>query len=121
MPEFDAYLMVDWSASSRPTIGADSIWYCLMVRAGTALHVAALENPSTRVTAMAQISNLLCGLARQGQCWSGSTFRLDTQPASWMHLDWNVIVHGSKCGANSRAASATGQITATIVSLLPAS
>ena len=29
MPEFDAYLMVDWSASSRPVTGADSIWYCL--------------------------------------------------------------------------------------------
>ena len=67
MPEFDAYLMVDWSASSRPTTGADSIWYCLLVRTGTALHVAALENPSTRVAAMAQISNILCGLARQGR------------------------------------------------------
>jgi hypothetical protein len=25
MPEFDAFLMVDWSASSRPAKGADSI------------------------------------------------------------------------------------------------
>ena len=65
MLEFDAYLMIDWSASSRPTTGADSIWYCLMARTGTTLHVAALENPSTRVAAMAEIRNLLCGLARQ--------------------------------------------------------
>jgi hypothetical protein len=34
MSEFDAYLMVDWSASSRPVTGTDSIWYCLMVRTG---------------------------------------------------------------------------------------
>ena len=65
MPEFDAYLMVDWSASSRPTTGADSIWYCLMVRTATALYVLALANPSTRAAAMAEISNLLCGLTRQ--------------------------------------------------------
>ena len=70
-PDFDAYLMVDWSASSRPTTGADSIWYCLMVRTSTALHVAALENPSTRVAAMAEIGNVLCGLARQGQDSAG--------------------------------------------------
>ena len=65
MPEFDAYLMVDWSASSRPATGADSIWYCLMARTGTRLHVAALENPSTRVRAIAEIRQILCGLARQ--------------------------------------------------------
>lgn len=57
--------MVDWSASSRPTTGSDSIWYCLITRTGTSLHVVALENPSTRVAAMAEIRNLLCGLARQ--------------------------------------------------------
>jgi hypothetical protein len=32
MPEFDAFLMVDWSASSRPVTGADSVWYCLVIR-----------------------------------------------------------------------------------------
>jgi hypothetical protein len=65
MPEFDAYLMVDWSASSRPATGTDSIWYCLMLRSGTALQVAALENPSTRVAAIAEIRKILCGLAQQ--------------------------------------------------------
>ena len=60
MPEFDAYLMVDWNASSRPATGADSIWYCLMTRSGTRLQVAAFENPSTRVVAMAQTRYLLC-------------------------------------------------------------
>ena len=44
MPEFDAYLMVDWSASSRPVTGADSIWYCLVVRTGDSSSVVALEN-----------------------------------------------------------------------------
>lgn len=65
MPEFDAYLMVDWSASSRPKTGADSIWYCLMARTGTTLHVAGLESPSTRVRATSEIREILSGLARQ--------------------------------------------------------
>jgi hypothetical protein len=67
MPEFDAYLMVDWSASSRPATGADSIWYCLMTRSGTRLQVVAFENPATRVRAIGEIREILLGLARQGR------------------------------------------------------
>jgi precorrin-8X/cobalt-precorrin-8 methylmutase len=65
MPEFDAYLMVDWSASSRPVTGKDSVWYSLVVRSGDRLSLAAHENPSTRHRAMAEIRDILRGLARQ--------------------------------------------------------
>jgi hypothetical protein len=27
---FDAYLFIDWSASNAPSVGANSIWYCLL-------------------------------------------------------------------------------------------
>jgi precorrin-8X/cobalt-precorrin-8 methylmutase len=67
MPEFDAYLMVDWSASSRPVIGENSIWYCLVARKGNNLSVAALENPATRRRAVAEINDILRGLALREQ------------------------------------------------------
>jgi hypothetical protein len=40
MSEFDAYLMVDWSACSRPARGTDSIWYRL-TRTDSRLSIAA--------------------------------------------------------------------------------
>ena len=67
MPEFDAYLMVDWSANSRPKTGGDSVWYCLVVRTGDKLSVVALENPATRRRAVAEISDVLRDLARREQ------------------------------------------------------
>ena len=67
MPEFDAYLMVDWSANSRPVTGGDSIWYCLVIRAGDNLFVVALENPATRRRTVAEINDILRGLARLEQ------------------------------------------------------
>ena len=65
MPEFDAYLMVDWSASSRPVTGADSVWYCLLERTGEGLRVMPPKNPATRSRAMAEINDILRGLARR--------------------------------------------------------
>ena len=65
MPEFDAYLMVDWSASSRPVTGADSVWYCLLERTGEGLCVMPPKNPATRSRAMAEINDILHGLARR--------------------------------------------------------
>ena len=67
VPELDAYLMVDWSASSRPVTGGDSVWYCLVVRTGDKHSVVALENPATRHRAVAEINDILRGLARREQ------------------------------------------------------
>jgi precorrin-8X/cobalt-precorrin-8 methylmutase len=67
MPEFDAYLMVDWSASSRPVTGGDSVWYCLVIRTVNKLSVVALENPATRRQAINEIKDILQGLARREQ------------------------------------------------------
>ena len=67
MPEFDAYLMVDWSASSRPVTGKDSVWYCLVIRNGDNVSVAAHENPPTRRQAVTEINDILRGLARREQ------------------------------------------------------
>ena len=65
--EFDAYLMVDCSASSRPVMGKDSIWYCLITRSSNGLSVVERENPSTRRQAMAEINVILRELANREQ------------------------------------------------------
>ena len=51
---FDAYLMVDWSAESRPKAGPDSIWVCFKHLGGEII-----ENPPTRVAAYKRIRALL--------------------------------------------------------------
>jgi precorrin-8X/cobalt-precorrin-8 methylmutase len=82
MPEFDAYLMVDWSANSRPVTGGDSIWYCVIIRTGDSLSVLAMENPATRRRAVADINDILRGLVRREQMrWSASISRMATQRA----------------------------------------
>jgi hypothetical protein len=52
---FDDYVMVDWSASSQPRTGKDSIWIASGNWQGDTLKVNEPTNPSTRHTAMAEI------------------------------------------------------------------
>lgn len=66
-PFFDAYLMVDWSASSTPKKGADSIWYCLMVRSAAGQATLKTMNPATRHDATTLIKEVLIGLIRSDQ------------------------------------------------------
>ena len=65
MREFDAYLMVDWSASSVRKTGADSIWYCLLTRTSGGLVLEALNNPATRRQAVEELREILRRLAGQ--------------------------------------------------------
>jgi hypothetical protein len=67
MPEFDAYLIVDWSASSRPVRQCNSVWYCLVIRTEGNFSVVELNNPATRHQAVAEINAILRRLARQEQ------------------------------------------------------
>jgi precorrin-8X/cobalt-precorrin-8 methylmutase len=45
---FDAYLAIDWSASSAPKTGKDSVWWCLCRWCDNELTVETNENPATR-------------------------------------------------------------------------
>jgi hypothetical protein len=59
-PLFDSYLMVDWSATNRPSKpGRDSVWFCLLQRSGDQLTEDALENPLTRHAASSRLRDLL--------------------------------------------------------------
>jgi precorrin-8X/cobalt-precorrin-8 methylmutase len=66
MPVFDAYLMVDWSASNKPKTGPDSIWYCLSVREAGTLITKEPRNPKTRRQAIEEIKSLLIQLFAGG-------------------------------------------------------
>ena len=66
MPVFDAYLIVDWSASSTPKSGRDSIWYCLAKREGGTLICRPPRNPPTRQRAYWEIRELLLHLSDRG-------------------------------------------------------
>jgi precorrin-8X/cobalt-precorrin-8 methylmutase len=67
MPDFDAYLMVDWSAKNERAAGADSIWYSLVTRKSGDLVVESLENPATRSLAAAEIKGVLRDLVKRDQ------------------------------------------------------
>ena len=63
MPLYDAYVMVDWSAASRPTTGADSIWLGI-ARPGAETQV---ENIPTRLEARARLKTLAAEAVKQGE------------------------------------------------------
>jgi hypothetical protein len=52
---FDRYVAVDWSASSRPKRGRDSIWIAVLGQNGS----ATTENPATRRAAEAVVREML--------------------------------------------------------------
>ena len=56
---FDGYLVVDWSANSRPKTGKDSIWWCHL-SCGNQRHARIdIRNPPTRLEAFHQIRSIL--------------------------------------------------------------
>jgi hypothetical protein len=64
---FQAYLMADWSAATKPTTGPDSIWVALIKRNVRFQMAYEAHNPSTRAEAEKLISGALDDLARKGE------------------------------------------------------
>ena len=62
---FDAYVMVDWSAASKPTTGADSIWVGVLKKNVRFQLAFEAHNPATRAEAQALIEKTLADLARR--------------------------------------------------------
>jgi hypothetical protein len=65
VPLFDTYIVVDWSASSVPKTGRDSIWLSVVERDLGRHQVLASENPATRAAAAARLRTVL-GAVRTG-------------------------------------------------------
>lgn len=62
---FDAYIMVDWSAASKPTTGSDSIWIGVLKKNVRFQLAFEAHNPATRAEALALIDKTLDDLARR--------------------------------------------------------
>ncbi len=67
MPLFDAYVIVDWSAASVPTTGADSIWYAEYRREESRAVAGDPVNAATRAEATANIADRVACLAASGR------------------------------------------------------
>ncbi len=114
-PIFDAYIMVDWSASGVPKTGADSVWYCCLERRDGQLMPSRLANPPTRRQATAELADLLSDLiARDRHALVGFDFsfgypsgfaeRLRPNAPNWLSV-WKEIAGRIRDGddnANNR-------------------
>ena len=63
---FGAYVMVDWSASSKPKTGKDSVWIGVLKRDVRFRLTFEAFNPPTRTAAEAQLRTVLADLRRRG-------------------------------------------------------
>lgn len=63
---FGAYVMVDWSAASKPKTGKDSVWSGMAKRDVRFRLTFEAFNPPTRVAAEAQLRAVLADLRRRG-------------------------------------------------------
>ena len=63
---FGAYVMADWSASSKPKTGKDSVWIGVLKRDVRFRLTFEAFNPPTRAAAEAQLRTVLADLRRRG-------------------------------------------------------
>jgi hypothetical protein len=101
MALFDAYIVVDWSAASRPRRGKDSIWWSLVRRIDGKVVMVRRENPSTRHAAtqdladqlaelLADDARILIGFDFPFGYPDGTAARLDLPGLPWRHM-WQDI------------------------------
>ena len=64
---FNAYVIVDWSAASKPTTGADSIWVGVLKRDVRFRMAFESHNPATRGEAEKLISGILDDRAKRSE------------------------------------------------------
>ncbi len=63
---FNSYVMVDWSAASKPATGADSIWIGAMTPDARLKLAFKATNPPTRAKAMEELEELLARCLKRG-------------------------------------------------------
>jgi len=101
MPEFDSFLMVDWSAANKPTQGSNSIWLGLTEHQRNGCVLAKLENPPTRREATTRIIELASQTLRRGRRMligfdfpfgfpTGTAKRLGFSGLAWRNL-WQTL------------------------------
>lgn len=63
---FDSYVMVDWSAASKPATGADSIWIGALTPDARLKLAFRASNPPTRAKALEELTDLLGRCLKRG-------------------------------------------------------
>lgn len=63
---FDSYVMVDWSAASKPATGADSIWIGALTPDSRLKLAFKASNPPTRAKALEELNDLLGRCLKRG-------------------------------------------------------
>lgn len=63
---FDSYVMVDWSAASKPATGADSIWIGALTPDARLKLAFKATNPPTRAKALEELTDLLGRCLKRG-------------------------------------------------------
>ena len=63
---FDSYVMVDWSAASKPATGADSIWIGALTPDSRLKLAFKASNPATRAKAIEELTDLLGRCLKRG-------------------------------------------------------
>jgi len=63
---FDSYVMVDWSAASKPATGADSIWIGALTPDARLKLAFKASNPPTRAKALEELTDLLGRCLKRG-------------------------------------------------------
>lgn len=63
---FDSYIIVDWSAASKPATGADSIWIGVLAPDARRQLQFRATNPATRAAARSELEDLLTSMFRRG-------------------------------------------------------
>ena len=63
---FDSYVIVDWSAASKPSTGADSIWIGALTPDARMKLTFKATNPATRSKAQAELEDLLARCLKRG-------------------------------------------------------
>ena len=63
---FDSYVMVDWSAASKPATGADSIWIGALTPDSRLKLAFKASNPPTRAKALEELADLLGRCLKRG-------------------------------------------------------
>lgn len=114
MTQFSAYVMVDWSAASRPKLGRDSIWIAVATwrsaGRGRRLQRDDLLNLPTRAAACSWLETRLAVLAEKGRVLAGFDFpfgypegtaaRLGLAGTPWRAL-WTELAGSIEDGADN--------------------
>ena len=103
---FDAYIMVDWSAAAKPTLGANSIWIGILAKDARLKLQFKAVNIDTRLKARAFLEDMVAKLTRRGdRVLLGFDFSLGYPAGTAKALGLDVSKHAPWAAMHAHLAS----------------